>query len=240
MKQQEESQGIDTLKGVSLTSLLQVLEQESKSCTLLVKSGELEGCFFFDEGVLVDALCEEKLGADAAYTILLWDNPVFALKEPEDRMRRIHLPLAYIILNSAKQKDEDCVGADKDECLKSSVKRLSGSMASHNPVIQKLIQLISSLADVKHYFLLNRQGQMIIQSSKKMKISDFVAYSIVSGVQMGEILNVKGPNQIQFVLDDGETLLIVPKAGTIIGMLVDEQNAVDGILDELSDIPVNV
>ena len=43
--------------GVSLASFLQMLEQERKTCTLVVESDEQSGRLYFDAGDLIDAEC---------------------------------------------------------------------------------------------------------------------------------------------------------------------------------------
>ncbi len=63
---------------------------------------------------------------------------------------------------------------------------------------------------------------MITQSSRNQKIGDFIAYSIVCGIQMRKSLEAKGPHRIQLVLESGEVLLIMPGAGMIIAVLLDE------------------
>lgn len=107
MMQSTEGKQEAPFAGVSLPSFLQMLEQERKSCTLVVTSEGRKGSFYFEGGVLIDAVYEDKMGLDAAHSILLWSNPGFIVGMPEDRMRRIELPLAHILLDSAKRMDEE-------------------------------------------------------------------------------------------------------------------------------------
>ena len=179
MVEDKGTHGGSHIGGVSLSSFLQMLEQEHKSCTLLVVSGDQQGSFYLDDGVLIDAQFGNEVGHDAAYSILLWENPIFSVTPPEDRMRRIHLPLAHILLDSAKQKDETGRAADdtcKCEGASESFIPDRDETEHPDPVIRKFIQSISSIAGIKHYFLLNRQGIMITQSSRQLKIGDFIAY----------------------------------------------------------------
>jgi len=231
--------GSGHIGGVSLSSFLQMLEQERKSCTLVVSSGGRQGSFYFDDGILVDAQFGNEVGQDAAYKILLWDNPDLSVTHPEDRMRRIHLPLAHILLDSAKQKDEKDPESDESPDPESASESFLADSAEpeHNdPAIRRFIQAITPIAGIKHYFLLNRQGKMMTQSSRKLKIGDFIAYCIVSGIQMRKVLDVKGPSRIQLVLENDETILIVPGAGMIIGLLIDEFTSVNEISDKLCNI----
>ena len=207
-----------------------MLEQERKTCKLVVHCDDQEGSFFFEDGVLVDAEAGAFIGQDAAYHILSWDNTTFKVENAEDRMHRISLPLAHILLDSAKKQDEEEHESEGD-----SMNGQSGpaGAASSDPVINRVTQTISSIAGVKHYYLLNRQGKLITQSSRQQKLGDFITYCIVSGIQMRKVLNAKGPNRIHLVLENGDTLLIVPGAGMIIGMLLDEYASVSEVTDQL-------
>jgi len=234
MAQNKGEQGVG-LGGVSLSSFLQMLEQERKSCTLIVNSEGREGRFYFDRGDLMDAQFADEVGERAVYTILSWDRPTFLVIAPEDRMHRIQLPLAHILLNFAKIKDEDGHSAESDDV---SALTLPGEDAAvlANPALKRLVQSIVAISGIKHYFLLNRQGQVITQSSRTLKLGDFITYCIVSGIQMRKALDVKGPNRIQLVMESGETLLIFPGAGMIIGLLLDELASVNEVADLLRPV----
>jgi len=207
------------LGGVSLASFLQMLEQERKSCTLVVESDGRSGSFYFDEGELIDAECDGEAGLETVYTLLTWKHPSFRVGEPEDRLRRINQPLAHLLLNAATRQDEQ---EYEDEGRKDKSRPGNNPMEApgvkNNPALQRLVKTIVSIAEVKHYYLLSRQGKMIVQSSKNNKIPDFITYCVVSGIQMRKVLDAKGPHRIRLVLANGEVLLILPGAGMIIGL----------------------
>jgi hypothetical protein len=69
-----------------------------------------------------------------------------------------------------------------------------------------------------------------------LKLGDFITYCIVSGIQMRKALDAKGPSRIQLVMESGETLLIVPGAGMIIGLLLDEHAEVNDVADLLRPV----
>ena len=205
------------LGGVSLASFLQMLEQEKKSCTLVVESDGKSGSFYFDEGELIDAEYEGEAGQEVVYTLLTWKNPSFSVSEPEDRIRRINQPLAHLLLNAATRQDEREYEGKKDESRPGN-NPMEAPGVKNNPALQRLVETIVSIAEVKHYYLLSRQGKMIVQSSKNNKIPDFITYCVVSGIQMRKALDAKGPHRIRLVLANGEVLLILPGAGMIIGL----------------------
>lgn len=223
-----------SFSGVSLPSFLQMLEQESKSCTLVVQSGDQTGYFYFEEGELIDAVFKDEFGVEAAHSILQLSSPSFTMAMPEDRMRRIHLPLAHILLDSAKRIDEEKGGeeegasSDADPSL-----QFDDSIIQHNPFLRNLVETIVGIAGIRHFYFLDRQGKVITQSSRKQKLGDFITYCIVSGIQMRKILDTKGPNRIHLNLDSGETLLIIPGAGMIIGLLLEESASVNDVAEKL-------
>lgn len=238
MAQKNEGQEGGMFSGVSLPSFLQMLEQERKTCTLKVHSEGREGSFYFDGGELIDAQYGDKVGESAVYSILSWNHPAFNVTNAEDRMHRIRLPLAHILLDFAKRKDEEGEGEEAVSIREESGPQVNTSMP-RDPVGRRLVETITSIAGVKHYYLLNRQGQVITQSSKTLKLGDFITYCIVSGIQMRKLLNAKGPHRIQLVLENGETLLIIPGAGMIIGLLLEEFSSVNEIADRLRSALAN-
>jgi hypothetical protein len=217
--------------GVSLSSFLQMLEQERKSCTLVVCSEGREGRFYFDEGMLIDAQSAEEMGREAAFAIMSWENPDLHVAGAEDRMHRIRQPLAHILLDYAKMRDEEEGHAGASAMEGSPT--LDGSLVHPDPVVRRVAQKITSIRGVKHYYFLNRQGNIITQSSRTLKLGDFITYCIVSGIQMRKALNAKGPNRIQLEFRNNDKLLILPGAGMIIGLLLDEFSAPSEIVDQL-------
>ena len=159
--------------GVSLSSFLQMLEHERKSCKLVVHADDLTGSFYFEDGVLIDAEAVDKIGQEAAYFILSWSNPSFNVANAEDRMHRISLPLAHILLDSAKKQDEEQYESDGGSM---NGQNSPAAAAQTDPVVKRVIQTISSIAGVKHYYLLDRKGSLITQSSKQQKLGDFITY----------------------------------------------------------------
>lgn len=229
---QADRKGSGQIGGVSLASFLQMLEQERKSCTLVVESDGQRGSFFFDGGELIDAECGGEAGQKAVYELLTWENPSFRVSEPEDRLRRITQPLAHLLLNAATRQDEQR-HEEKESEGNPGNNPMEAPGVKNNPAVQRLVETIVSIADVKHYYLLSRQGKMITQSSKNNKIPDFITYCVVSGIQMRKALEVKGPHRIRMVLENGEVLLILPGAGMIIGLQLSKDASVSEITAKL-------
>jgi hypothetical protein len=203
----QQGQAGKSIGGISLAAFLQLLEQERKSCTLIVNQNNREGKLFFHDGELVDAEYAGVMGLEAVYAILSWEEPHFSLAAAEERIHRISHPLTHIILTASAQSDEEREdGAGTQD-------RTANVPAGASPGLPGLIDQLIAIPGVKHYYLLNRQGKMITQSSKNQKIGDFIAYTIVSGIQMREALEAKGLHHVRIRLQDGSMLLIVPQGG---------------------------
>ena len=91
----------------SLFSLLQSLEIEKKSCLIQVSSKEGEGFLYFFLGKLVDALCEEYEGEEAAYKILFWENTEIEIRDivrkDQTRTNIINKPLSVLYMEASKR-----------------------------------------------------------------------------------------------------------------------------------------
>jgi len=222
--------------GVSLASFLQMLEQERKTCTLVVESEDRSGRLYFNDGDLIDAECGEEVGQEAVYTLLTWQGPSFRVTEGEDRLQRITLPLAHILLQAATRQDE--LQADKEREVQAPVltNPLETPAVRNNPSLRRLVETILSIPEVRHFYLLNRQGKMITQSSKNTKIPDFITYSVVSGIQIRKALQVKGPHRIQLNLENGDMLLVFPGAGMIIGLQLSGKASVSSVTAKLRPV----
>lgn len=149
-------------------------------------------------------------------------------------MHRIRQPLARILLDYATMRDEE--GGDAAAAGESAVPQFDGGSDHPDPVVRGVARHIVSLRGIRHYYFLNRQGNVITQSSQTLKLGDFITYCIVSGIQMRKVLDARGPSRIQLVFQNGETLLILPGAGMIIGLLLDGMSPVDEIVEQLRPV----
>ncbi|MGD2272326.1 MAG: response regulator [Desulfobacterales bacterium] len=94
---------------VSLSSFLQIIEMEQKSCLLEVHGeGHLRGHFYIVQGELHDASCGVLQKEEAAYAMIAWDKTQLYIKDlPKERpKRRIEKELMAIVMEGLKRKDE--------------------------------------------------------------------------------------------------------------------------------------
>ncbi len=101
------------ITGVSLSSFLQLIEIDKKTCTLTIHAGSKNGILYFRDGNLLDASFRNFNGGDAAYTIVSWtnveieiDNSCLATEQ------NIEKPLGFILLEGSRRKDESNTAID--------------------------------------------------------------------------------------------------------------------------------
>ena len=93
-------------RGIGLTSILQLLNWERKSCTLTVKTEADMGLMYLKDGDVVHAACRTKEGLPAAYEILAWDQPDIEFVETCRVEQTIELPLTELLMNAAIISDQ--------------------------------------------------------------------------------------------------------------------------------------
>ncbi len=89
------------VRGIGLNSLLQLLNWETKSCTLTVKSEAGMGLLYLKAGEVVHAAYRDLEGLLAAYEILTWDRPDIEFVNTCRVEPSMDLPLTELLLNAA-------------------------------------------------------------------------------------------------------------------------------------------
>jgi len=98
-----------SVAGISVTTFLQMVEMEQKTCLCEVESpGDPKGFFYFQGGELFHAICGELKGEEAAIKLINMENPVINFRRPPKRKipRAIKRPLTGLILEATQMKDE--------------------------------------------------------------------------------------------------------------------------------------
>ncbi len=96
------------MKGISLSSVIQVINLERQSCDVEAQADGQSGQLHFRDGTLVDAMADGLAGEAAAYEILAWENPEFEVNtEDSPRDRTIDADLTHMLLETARRQDEE-------------------------------------------------------------------------------------------------------------------------------------
>ena len=95
------------LSGLSLGSLLQIVEMEKKTCTLKVESEGREGHLYIQDGDLLDAEAGEISGDEAAFEMMTWEETRTEIQGTCWKTeRRIPYSLSHLLLEALRRKDE--------------------------------------------------------------------------------------------------------------------------------------
>ena len=102
------------MKGISLSSVIQVINLERQSCDIEAQADGQSGQLHFRGGTLVDAMADGLAGEDAAYEIFAWDDPEFEVTtEDSPRDRTIEADLTQMLLEAARRRDEENAAIDR-------------------------------------------------------------------------------------------------------------------------------
>ena len=95
------------IAGVNLSSFLQMIEMEQKTCTIKIFTKKDTGRIFFLNGNLIDADTRSLKQLEALYAILSWQNIVIEVEKNVSRKQdAVNLPLMHILMESARHFDE--------------------------------------------------------------------------------------------------------------------------------------
>ena len=216
------------INGISIASFLQMLEQERHSCQVQVASNNRSGTLYFKDGALIDAEQEHLQGIEAAYTIISWENPSISLGKAVARSRLIEHPLGFILLNAAKQQDE------QTETMAQTAITYVLKDAEENPDFQKSIRVLTAIEGIRYFFLLNKSGKIVVYSAPTPALGELIIYCIITSSNLRKILQVQSPRRIHMHMKDGSSLLILPKAGKILGMVLDAHSSVSEISNQIN------
>lgn len=103
------------IAGVNLSSFLQMIEMEQKTCTVRIFTRKDTGRIYFSGGRLIDADTRNLKQLEALNAILSWKNIVIEVEKNLSRKEDvINLPLMHILMESARISDEGEEKAEPD------------------------------------------------------------------------------------------------------------------------------
>lgn len=96
----------NAIQGISLFSILQLLQLELKTCALRIYSAAGEGSLSFIDGELVHAWSNDLVGPEAVYEVVHWSDARIELRDlPAGTHRTITLPLSHILMEALRLQD---------------------------------------------------------------------------------------------------------------------------------------
>lgn len=95
------------VRGINLSSFLQMLQLEARSCTLQITAKGKYGYLWIQDGELIAAQFSKQRGKAAALQVLSWENVLIDIDYSDKAIaREISLPLMMLILESGQIDDE--------------------------------------------------------------------------------------------------------------------------------------
>lgn len=234
--------------GVSLTSFLQLLEIDKKTCTLTIHSGRNTGTIYFNQGDLIEAVSPDKTGIEAAYEIISWSNVKIEIANScMISEREISEPLGFIILEASRLQDErnDAVATQgradqRGKTERQPVKAPAAARPIHS--IQHFTALLDSKQEISGYAILSKSGNMIQNKiSANDKLGNFITYIAAASDEIKKALGTKGGRQFALLtLSDNNRILVLAGKQLVAGFKIDKSTQPEILADRLREALNNV
>jgi twitching motility two-component system response regulator PilG len=115
------------INGFTVSSFLQILELEQKTCCLQVHYLDMQGTLYIHCGTVIDAEVDNLHGEEAAVLILSWDTAKIQLENfCEKRKKVIHSSLTRLIIEGSRRKDESRFEKESSDELQRAISLIEG------------------------------------------------------------------------------------------------------------------
>jgi DNA-binding response OmpR family regulator/predicted regulator of Ras-like GTPase activity (Roadblock/LC7/MglB family) len=199
----------DRIHGVSLATVLQLLEMENKTCTLTVKSQGKEGHLYFIKGELMQADTGEMKDEAAALDIVTWGNVAMEIQYTcTVKKKSIGVSLAELLMDGFRIKDEKAElangyhaeGIDKSE---QEVKIMA---------IEEKLERFKDIEGFMGVGVFSRAGELLAAGKSSMLEMDMVGALVTTMVgnaqKTSEELGLGGSDEIDIVTKEGANIFV--------------------------------
>ncbi len=170
------------IRGITLSTFLQLMHMEKKSCTLKITQDERVGYLFFKGGVLLDADCEELSGKEAAYEVIAWDDAEIEMDSHCRRQEKvITVSLEHLLIDAFRLKDEKehaasianeaDVSAEDSDAFPGKVEITEA--APETVLRLKLVEILARHSGVQEYVLFDPTGFLEDRNEGACRLEDF-------------------------------------------------------------------
>lgn len=183
------------IAGVNLSSFLQMVEMEQKTCTVNVITKRNIGHIYFHIGEIVDAGTVNSKHTEALYDILSWHNFIIEVEpNPSRRENVVNLSLIHIIMESTRRADEiekrnpGAAEAEEEESI--PLKTMISSEFCLEIGVRLLIEFDdmefsfkSSLVGIEHgeYLLLKEPAPFSAFDRERIETGDMIIKALYKG-----------------------------------------------------------
>jgi len=242
------SQGFVT--GVSLTSFLQLLELDKKTCTLTIHFGSETGTIYFNQGDFIDAVSRNHSGLEAAYEIIGWDDVKIEIANScMITQREITEPLGYILLEATRRQDEKEHGqpvpstppqaAQPNNVQQNKVKPKPVAAPAAKPLkpIDQFISLLNSKPEISGYIILSKAGRILLnKASNSDQLGAFITYMAATSEEIKTALGTRGGRQFTFITLSGpQNMLILTGKQLVVGINISKATEPELLSDRLRE-----
>ncbi|MBU1233232.1 MAG: response regulator [Proteobacteria bacterium] len=236
------------ITGVSLSSFLQLLELDKKTCTLNIHAGNKSGSIYLHDGELFDAKHNGLRGRDAAFEIVSWKNVEIEIENScSVKESNIKESLGFILLEGSRRKDEnDAAAAEvsgsldslnmedidldistEDESQPAMMPRnttpsaMQSQAVANNPVLTQFIAMLNSFPEIENATISAKDGNILHQTgTPNSHIANFITYVAVAADQIKMAIGAAGGQYSLFTMTNGSKLLILCGQEVIVGMQI--------------------
>ncbi len=254
------------ITGVSLSSFLQLLELDKKSCTLTIHAGSKMGVMYFRDGELLDASAMGLHGSEAAYAIVSWKNVEIEIENSCSVTEgKITETLGFILLEGCRRKDEDNAAkstapssgeADLASLDSLNMEDLDLDLSSPpaaqqvqatpppqqpatpaNPVLAQFVTMLSSFPEIISTTISSKDGTVLHQAGELgNNTANFTTYVAVATEQIEIAIGASGRQYTICTLVDDTKLLILCGQDVIVGLKVGSSVFPESIADGLRPV----
>lgn len=173
------------IRGITLSTFLQLMHMEKKSCTLKIVKQDRIGYLYLKGGELFDAECEELHGEDAAYEIMVWEDAEIEMDSVCRRQERtIGSGLEHLLIEAFRRKDElNREQVDEEETatvlpVGEDIELFPGKMEAavdspESAARLRLVEILSKHPGVQEFALFDPIGFLENRNEGKCSLHDF-------------------------------------------------------------------
>lgn len=172
------------IHGISLASLLQLVDIEKKTCTLTITCSGKTGLVHCMDGEVIAAETGSLTGKKALYHIMFWKKTIIEIEEECRKTHRdIKIPLMYLLMESHKIEDEN-----KDNNQQKTVKDLPGESDDYD--LKTIRSILDNSSEIYEYGIFDSHGniQYIKNESGLLSTLNPVIYINIAA-DLGNILD---------------------------------------------------
>lgn len=206
---------------ISISSFMQLIQSEQKTCLLEVKVQDKSGHIYFEDGELINAAFSGLKGEEAIYNLMEYQDIQIGFKKiPSKKIKRIiHSSLMQVLMESMRRMDEQRDDGAKDEEDESIVR--NNDDENNQETTADTDQITNDPSVTQHHNIKGVTNMASIKESlEKFKAVDgFMAAGAFSpnGELVAE-LNVAGVNIAELGALANDVLLKAQKATEIMGV----------------------